>query len=1215
MSSKLVCSFRPKGALARVALALAALLGAAAAGAPASAEAPAGAEPAASAATATLCAGLAGADLTVCAQLCRGFPADARCQLARRFGFRGAQAVALAVKAGRAVVDAALYLKLDAAEARRIALFADYLRLAPLPPESAPPGAPALPDAAAIRAASDAGRLEEARALVAQEVAALAARLGADHPAVADARADLVELASRASDLAGARALATQVLADLEAVLGPDAPRTISAVDTLAGLALRAADLSAAEALYRRNLAACRAVLGPRHVSTATTLSNLGKTLLDRGDAARARPLLEEALAMKRELLGPADPSTAITLDHLGVALSRQGDLAGAAQRLQAAYEALLAALGPAHPDTAATAGNLARVLLVSGEAPRAIGLLRAGLAAVRARYGPDHPEVAQASVNLGQALATVGDLGEARDLVASGLTVLERRVGPEHPATAVALASLAGILGQMGDAEGAANTLARACDLLERALGPRHPDTLTCRVSEARALTTLGLKDRARALLDAALTARAAAFGPDSVPVAEALAALGALEERAGDAAAARRAYERALSLLEARLGADDPALASVLGVLARLELETGTPSAADARYARALPLAERAGDPGLTSALHLGRAVALTRLGRRRDAAPHLAEALTLARRRLLDQADAAPSDLHLLSFLGSSRGFLFEALGILDRPQDAAAALDVVLAWQGLGTSREQRWRALQRARAEASEEERGRIARFLALQRGPQSAAAAEELRRLGGELSSSSRDALTAAADVAAASTRAACRALAPSRGALVAYVRREASAGEARYLAFTLTSPGCKAARYDLGPAEAVDDAVGAYLTAAAEVGGCLERRDAAFCAAALARLDDAGRRVRALAWDPLARGLGATERIFVAADGRLAEVPLEGLADTRGRYLIEDRALVYLPFPAAVVGAASAGSPLARAGARRALVAGDIDYQTAAADVAAAVGGWRACDAGGCAVGAVDLPALAAAGTPSRGAAVCGAEARWAPLPDTEAAAIAATLGAARAGVVLARGPSATEAALREALPGADLIHLATHGFYSPVATCGDGALAPIDVTAPSGGHGMASLVTFYTDPLRLSAVVLAGANGAPKGADAAQDGLLSAREVAGLDLRGTELVVLSACETGRGEPVAGEGAQGLGRAFIVAGARAVIVSLWQVPSGPTAELFEQLYRAAYAPGASLGASDALRRARLAVLTAARAAGIEHSAALWAAFIPIVGR
>ena len=95
-------------------------------------------------------------------------------------------------------------------------------------------------------------------------------------------------------------------------------------------------------------------------------------------------------------------------------------------------------------------------------------------------------------------------------------------------------------------------------------------------------------------------------------------------------------------------------------------------------------------------------------------------------------------------------------------------------------------------------------------------------------------------------------------------------------------------------------------------------------------------------------------------------------------------------------------------------------------------------------------------------------------------------------------------------------------------------------------------------------------SGLALAGANTFLRGATPpaeAEDGLLTAQDVAGLDLLNTELAVLSACDTGLGEIHSGEGVFGLRRAFVLAGVRTLVMSLWKVPDLATAFLMDRFY------------------------------------------------
>jgi CHAT domain-containing protein len=113
-------------------------------------------------------------------------------------------------------------------------------------------------------------------------------------------------------------------------------------------------------------------------------------------------------------------------------------------------------------------------------------------------------------------------------------------------------------------------------------------------------------------------------------------------------------------------------------------------------------------------------------------------------------------------------------------------------------------------------------------------------------------------------------------------------------------------------------------------------------------------------------------------------------------------------------------------------------------------------------------------------------------------------------------------------------------------------------------------------------------SGLALAGANtwlNAGNPPEEAEDGLLTAEDVTGLDLLATELVVLSACETGLGYVQLGEGVFGLRRAFVLAGAKTLVMSLWKVPDEQTRELMVNFYQRLLA---GEGRADALRHAQL---------------------------
>lgn len=130
----------------------------------------------------------------------------------------------------------------------------------------------------------------------------------------------------------------------------------------------------------------------------------------------------------------------------------------------------------------------------------------------------------------------------------------------------------------------------------------------------------------------------------------------------------------------------------------------------------------------------------------------------------------------------------------------------------------------------------------------------------------------------------------------------------------------------------------------------------------------------------------------------------------------------------------------------------------------------------------------------------------------------------------------------------------------------------------------------------------------MLAGANQRARRGREEEDGILTAEEIAGLDLSAAQWAVLSACDTGRGDWQAGEGVVGLRRAFLVAGARTVILSLWPVLDTVASEWMVELYRGKFVRDVTTG--SAVRAASRTLLSRRRAAGLSTHPLYWAGFV-----
>jgi len=185
--------------------------------------------------------------------------------------------------------------------------------------------------------------------------------------------------------------------------------------------------------------------------------------------------------------------------------------------------------------------------------------------------------------------------------------------------------------------------------------------------------------------------------------------------------------------------------------------------------------------------------------------------------------------------------------------------------------------------------------------------------------------------------------------------------------------------------------------------------------------------------------------------------------------------------------------------------------------------------------------------------------------------------------------------GGAALEAPLK-ACKSPRILHLATHGFFLPDQKRDPNKERGQQLSAFGGASGAETSRMAgpgLENPLLRSGLALAGANTWCRGGSLppeAEDGILTAEDVSGLNLLDSDLVVLSACETGLGEVRTGEGVFGLRRAFVLAGTKGLVMSLWKVPDEETRMLMEDFYQRILKQQPGQSRAEALRAAQLAM-------------------------
>jgi CHAT domain-containing protein len=339
-----------------------------------------------------------------------------------------------------------------------------------------------------------------------------------------------------------------------------------------------------------------------------------------------------------------------------------------------------------------------------------------------------------------------------------------------------------------------------------------------------------------------------------------------------------------------------------------------------------------------------------------------------------------------------------------------------------------------------------------------------------------------------------------------------------------------------------------------------------------------------AGATLHTAIWKPLETLLRNARRIYISPDGELNQVAFAVLSGSDGVPLIQKYDLRVVSSTKDLL------RPVPRPAARRAVLIGNPDFDLDEAQQREAVRAVARTE------GSITNPTFS--GVQLRSA---GSTGPWRRLDATgkEVSLVASRLKKHKWQVDAYTESCAVKPAIKQ-VHAPRLLHLATHGFFFPD-----------QVATPTASPG--PLSPLYENPMLRSGLVFAGANRKtrPAADPDLDDGVLTAYEATSLRLQGTELVVLSACETGLGQVHNGEGVFGLRRALQEAGADSVLMSMWSVPDQETQELMNMFYQNWLA---GYDEPTALRKAQLTMRDIVRKRYGQELPQYWGAFV-LVGR
>jgi CHAT domain-containing protein len=845
-------------------------------------------------------------------------------------------------------------------------------------------------------------------------------------------------------------------------------------------------------------------------------------------------------------------------------------------------------AVGPEDTYVGILTGQLANLLWFKGDYPKAETVAERAIRIAQQDPHPNGPQTATAMDVLALVYRVTEQGPKAEETLKEIIAIQQRSTGDEHPRMVTFRMQLAWQYGRRGDFNDDILELQHAIAIADKTLEPEDFQPIALRHNLGDIYLNLDDLDHAEPLTEQALAGMEKKYGPDHPYVVLPLRNLGSIARERKQYTRALELFNRADKINEKTLGPQHPEAAALLLNIGNVYKDQQQYEKAEEYFKRALSTLEVSAGP-----YHRLTLQALGSMQTLSAAQGKIAEAVEYSERT----NEGFEKNIELNLATGSERDKLQYAdsiddsesrilsLNLQQAPNDQAAtnlAATVVLQRKARVLDSVANSRATLREHLRPGDEKllddldgtTNKLAQ-LAL-KGPGKTPAAEYSTQLASlqkqregfeaEISKRSEGFYEDSRDVTLAEIQAAV----PANAALLEFALythyhptardfRSELFGERRYAVYVIPHQGEVYAK-DLGSAKEIDEAVDALRRSLRDP----QRTDANPVAAnAYAKI-----------LQPIAGAIGDATNLILSPDGELQLIPFDSLVDPQGRYLVERYSTTYL-----TTGRDLLRLQVSRPSKNKPLIVADPFFGVPS-------------DAGSAEAKTKTAKTSAVTGPRDvRRSITVGQNLSaiyFAPLAGTalEASSIKTLFPDAS----VLSGKQVTEVAIRR-VEAPSILHIATHGFFLE-----DPESAAHDRT--QSAKSQASMVP--ENPLLRSGLALSGANVHKSGEE---NGILTALQASGLNLWGTKLVTLSACDTGIGEVKDGEGVYGLRRAFFLAGTESLVMSLWPVSDAVTREMMVDYYTGLKN---GLGRGEALRQAELAML---KRKGRQHPF-YWASFI-----
>ena len=820
---------------------------------------------------------------------------------------------------------------------------------------------------------------------------------------------------------------------------------------------------------------------------------------------------------------------------------------------------------------------NLAFLYDSQGRYQEAEDLYQQALDMKKRLLGNQHPSLATGLNNLAALYVSQGRYQEAEPLYKEALEMRKRLLGNQHPDVASSLNNLALLYDNQGRYREAEDLYQQALQMIKRLQGNQHPHLASSLTNLADLYRSQERYQKAEPLYKEALQMRKCLLGNQHPDVANSLNNLAVLYDNQGRYQEGERHYKQALQMIKRLLGNQNPYVATIWHNLAKLYSRQGRYQKAERHYKQALEMDKR-----LLGNQHPHVAQSFNNLAALYESQGNITKALEFQTQGLKVEEQNLAVNLSA-GFERQKRDYIATiskttdatiSLHLNSAPNNSQAAnLALTTIFRRKGRILYVMTNDLQILRQRVNDkntlkliDELSDIYSQLASliyyrpkkispeEYRQQIADLEEKIKDFEDKLSRRSTEFANLSQEVKSqAVTSADVQKLIPADAVLVEIMRYKPFNPTAKQENQRYGKP--RYAAYVLtttGESQAID------LGETEKIKQTLEsfRNSLRDSSTSTNQVKQSARGVDKIVMQPIRKLLGNKRKILIAPDGALNLIPFEALVDENNRYLIENYSFTYL----------ASGRDLLRQqkqypSKQQPVIMADPFFNKQGEVLAVKPNNTRS----------VDLSKI-----------------NFSPLIATrkEAESIATMLG-----IKPLLGTQASEGVIKQ-LQSPEILHIATHGFFE---------------NSPKKPEHQD---TYRDNPLLLSGLVLSGYKNRQGGGD--EDGILTALETTALNLTGTKLVVLSACDTSLGQDKTGEGVYGFRRALVIAGSESQVMSLWKVDDNATKDLMIAYYQKVLGKqGKQEGRSEALRQTQLEMLRGDKYQNKYQHPYYWAAFIP----